>query len=125
MESLDNLSSQKCPLCSKSLAGDEYKQAVSQLKEKLEKNFKQKNESQKESYDLELPSQTVSIEVEQVQNINANDSSDIENNWVNPHDCRHLTFWDTHGKYSLFMSADGVIHPCCFWEDERKEIYDL
>ena len=54
MESLDNLSSQKCPLCSKSLAGDEYKQAVSQLEEKLEKNFKQKNESQKESYALEL-----------------------------------------------------------------------
>ena len=54
MKSLDNLSSQKCPLCSKSLAGDEYKQAVSQLEEKLEKNFKQKNESQKESYALEL-----------------------------------------------------------------------
>jgi len=54
MKSLDNLSSQKCPLCSKSLAGDEYKQAVSQLEEKLEKSFEQKNESQKESYALEL-----------------------------------------------------------------------
>ena len=54
MKSLDNLSSQKCPLCSKSLAGDEYKQAVSQLEEKLEKSFEQKNESQKESYAFEL-----------------------------------------------------------------------
>jgi len=54
MESLDKLSSQKCPLCSKSLASDEYKQAISQLEEKLEKSFEQKNESQKESYALEL-----------------------------------------------------------------------
>ena len=48
MESLDKLSSQKCPLCSKSLATDEYKQAISQLEEKLEKSFEQKNEFQKE-----------------------------------------------------------------------------
>jgi len=54
MESLDKLSSQKCPLCSKSLATDEYKQAISQLEEKLEKSFEQKNEFQKESYALEL-----------------------------------------------------------------------
>ncbi len=54
MESLDKLSSQKCPLCSKSLASKEYKQAISQLEEKLEKNFEKKNESQKESYALEL-----------------------------------------------------------------------
>ena len=54
MESLDKLSSQKCPLCSKSLASEEYSQAISQLEEKLEKNFEQKNESQKESYELKL-----------------------------------------------------------------------
>ena len=54
MESLEKLSSQKCPLCSKSLASKEYKQAISQLEEKLEKNFEKKNESQKESYALEL-----------------------------------------------------------------------
>ena len=54
MESLDKLSSQKCPLCSKSLATDEYKQAISQLEEKLEKSFEQKNEFQKESYALDL-----------------------------------------------------------------------
>ena len=54
MESLEKLSSQKCPLCSKSLASEEYSQAISQLEEKLEKNFEQKNESQKESYELKL-----------------------------------------------------------------------
>ena len=54
MESLDKLSSQKCTLCSKSLATDEYKQAISQLEEKLEKSFEQKNEFQKESYALDL-----------------------------------------------------------------------
>lgn len=102
-----------------------YKLGFSQFYTEMPYVTEARNWKTNESYDLELPSQTVSIEVEQVQNINANDSSDIENNWVNPHDCRHLTFWDTHGKYSLFMSADGVIHPCCFWEDERKEIYDF
>jgi hypothetical protein len=54
MESLEKLSSQKCPLCSKSLASGEYSQAISQLEQKLEKNFEQKNESQKESYELKL-----------------------------------------------------------------------
>ena len=54
MESLEKLSSQKCPLCSKSLASEEYSQAISQLEQKLEKNFEQKNESQKESYELKL-----------------------------------------------------------------------
>ena len=54
MESLDKISSQKCPLCSKSLASGEYSQAISQLEQKLEKNFEQKNESQKESYELKL-----------------------------------------------------------------------
>ena len=49
MESLDKLSSQKCPLCSKSLASKEYKQAISQLEEKLEKNFEQKKNHPKRS----------------------------------------------------------------------------
>ena len=49
MESLEELSSLKCPLCNKSLANKEYKQAITQLEEQLQKNFDQKNESQKDS----------------------------------------------------------------------------
>jgi len=44
MESLEQLSSLKCPLCNKSLANKEYKQAITQLEEQLQKNFDQKNE---------------------------------------------------------------------------------
>jgi len=51
MESLEQLSSLKCPLCSKSLANEEYKIAINQLEEQLQKNFDQKNETQKESFE--------------------------------------------------------------------------
>jgi hypothetical protein len=54
MESLEKLSSQKCPLCSKLLASKEYKQAVSQLEEKLDEGYRQKNEFQKKTHALEL-----------------------------------------------------------------------
>jgi len=79
-----------------------------------------------QSYELVLPIQNCSIEVIQTQNINSNDFSNVnKNNWVNPSDCRHLKAWDEYGTYSLFISADGIIHPCCFWEDERKESYSI
>jgi len=54
MESLEKLSSQKCPLCSKSLASEEYTQAISQLEEQLQQSFEKKNISQQKSYSLEL-----------------------------------------------------------------------
>ena len=54
MESLEQLSSLKCPLCNKSLANKEYKQAITQLEEQLQKNFDQKNESQKDSFESQI-----------------------------------------------------------------------
>ena len=54
MKSLAELSDQKCPLCNKALASKEYDQAISGLKEKLQKNFDEKNESQKESFESEI-----------------------------------------------------------------------
>jgi hypothetical protein len=54
MESLEQLSSLKCPLCSKSLANEEYKIAITQLEEQLQKNFDHKNESQKESFEQKV-----------------------------------------------------------------------
>lgn len=54
MESLEQLSSLKCPLCSKSLANEEYKTAITQLEEQLQKNFDQKNETQKESFEEQI-----------------------------------------------------------------------
>ena len=49
----------------------------------------------------------------------------ISNNYVDPNVCDHLQCSDDDEHYQLFISADGVIHPCCFWEDERKEVYDI
>ncbi len=54
MKSLAELSDQKCPLCNKALASKEYDQAISGLKEKLQKNFDEKNESQKELFESEI-----------------------------------------------------------------------
>lgn len=54
MESLEQLSSLKCPLCNNSLANKEYKQAITQLEEQLQKNFDQKNESQKDSFKSQI-----------------------------------------------------------------------
>ena len=54
MESLEQLSSLKCPLCNKSLANKEYKIAIAQLEEQLQKNFDQKNESQKDLFKSEI-----------------------------------------------------------------------
>jgi len=54
MESLEQLSSLKCPLCNNSLANEEYKTAITQLEDKLQKNFDQKNESQKETFEQQI-----------------------------------------------------------------------
>ena len=54
MQSIEQLSSQKCPLCTKSLASEEYDQVISKLEEQLQQNFDKKNSSQQKSYELEL-----------------------------------------------------------------------
>ena len=54
MQSIEQLSSQKCPLCTKSLASEEYEQAITKLEEQLQQNFDKKNSSQQKSYELEL-----------------------------------------------------------------------
>ena len=54
MKSIKELSSQKCPLCTKPLASEEYDQAISKLESQLQENFDKKNASQQKSYDLEL-----------------------------------------------------------------------
>jgi hypothetical protein len=54
MKSIKELSSQKCPLCTKPLASEEYDQAISKLENQLQENFDKKNASQQKSYELEL-----------------------------------------------------------------------
>ena len=43
MQSIKQLSSQKCPLCTKPLASEEYDQAISKLENQLQENFDKKN----------------------------------------------------------------------------------
>jgi hypothetical protein len=77
MESLEQLSSLKCPLCSKSLANEEYKIAINQLEEQLQKNFDQKNEYQKESFEEEL--QTLKDRQEEsMQDVHQNHKAQLE-----------------------------------------------
>jgi len=54
MQSIKQLSSQKCPLCTKPLASEEYDQAISKLENQLQENFDEKNVSQQKSHELEL-----------------------------------------------------------------------
>ena len=54
MQSIKQLSSQKCPLCTKSLASEEYDHAISKLENQLQENFDEKNVSQQKSHELEL-----------------------------------------------------------------------
>ena len=54
MQSIKQLSSQKCPLCTKPLASEEYDQAISKLENQLQENFDEKNSSQQKSHELEL-----------------------------------------------------------------------
>ena len=54
MQSIEQISSQKCPLCTKPLASEEYDQAISKLENQLQENFDKKNASQQKSYELEL-----------------------------------------------------------------------
>ena len=48
---LDELSALKCPLCSKTLASDEYNQAIEDLEKQLEQNFEEKNSTQMEEFE--------------------------------------------------------------------------
>lgn len=54
MKSLAEISDQKCPLCNKALASTEYDKAINGLEEKLQKNFDEQNESQRESFESEI-----------------------------------------------------------------------
>lgn len=47
-----------------------------------------------------------------------------ENNWVDVKECQHATLQHS-GNYRNFISAEGIIYPCCYWEDERKETYNI
>ena len=55
-DQLSDISEFKCPLCSKTLANQEYQSAISQLEEKLQENFDEKNSNQKEKFELEISS---------------------------------------------------------------------
>ena len=43
MNSIKDISSQTCPLCTKPLASEEYDQAISKLENQLQENFDEKN----------------------------------------------------------------------------------
>ncbi|QUC64388.1 DUF2130 domain-containing protein [Nitrosopumilus sp. K4] len=51
---LSEISEFKCPLCSKTLANTEYELAISQLEEKLQQNFDEKNSNQKEEFEEQI-----------------------------------------------------------------------
>ena len=53
-DQLSDISEFKCPLCSKTLANQEYQAAISQLEEKLQENFDEKNSNQKDKFELEI-----------------------------------------------------------------------
>jgi hypothetical protein len=55
-DQLSEISEFKCPLCSKTLANQEYETAISQLEEKLQENFDEKNSNQKEKFESEISS---------------------------------------------------------------------
>ncbi len=55
-DQLSEISEFKCPLCSKTLANQEYESAISQLEEKLKENFDEKNSNQKEKFESEISS---------------------------------------------------------------------
>jgi len=54
MQSIKQLSSQKCPLCTNPLAREEYDQVISKLENQYQENFDEKNASQQKSHELEL-----------------------------------------------------------------------
>ena len=54
MKSIKELSSQKCPLCTKPLASEEYAQAISKLENQLQENFDKKNALQQKSFQKEI-----------------------------------------------------------------------
>ena len=54
MKSIKELSSQKCPLCTKPLASEEYAQAISKLENQLQESFDKKNTLQQKSFQKEI-----------------------------------------------------------------------
>lgn len=48
------ISQLKCPLCSKTLANQEYESAIKQLEQKLQQNFDEKNSDQTQQFELEI-----------------------------------------------------------------------
>ena len=54
MKSIKELSSQKCPLCTKPLASEEYAQAISKLENQLQESFDKKNALQQKSFQKEI-----------------------------------------------------------------------
>ena len=53
-DQLSDISEFKCPLCSKTLANQEYQTAINQLEEKLQENFDEKNSNQKNKFELDI-----------------------------------------------------------------------
>lgn len=53
-DQLLEISKFKCPLCSKTLANQEYESAIKQLEQKLEQNFDEKNTNQTQQFELEI-----------------------------------------------------------------------
>lgn len=53
-EQLLEISQLKCPLCSKTLANQEYESAIKQLEQKLQQNFDEKNSDQTQQFELEI-----------------------------------------------------------------------
>ena len=64
MKSIKELSSQKCPLCTKPLASEEYAQAISKLENQLQENFDKKNALQQKSFQKEIEQLKEKHEVE-------------------------------------------------------------
>ena len=53
---LSEISQFKCPLCSKTLANKEYQSAITELEDKLQENFDEKNSNQIQEFESEISS---------------------------------------------------------------------
>lgn len=78
MQSLNKLSSQKCPLCTKPLASEEYEQAISTLENQLQENFDKKNALQQENFDKKnaLQQKTHDLEIEKIKDLHEEEISE-------------------------------------------------
>jgi hypothetical protein len=74
---LSEISQFKCPLCSKTLANKEYQSAITELEDKLQENFDEKNSNQIQEFESEISSLKKDYE-KTIQESHKNHQSQLE-----------------------------------------------